>query len=108
MPTSLNREDRLKLMKFICSFAWADLEVRDEERKFIAKMVAQLGLDEDEMSQVQQWLIVPPSAEELDPGQIPPEHKQLFLDAARAVIVADGTVGQEEAETLALLDLLVR
>ena len=32
---SLSREDRLSLMRFVCSFAWADFEVQDQERTFI-------------------------------------------------------------------------
>ena len=37
MPKSLTREDRLRLMKFVCSFAWADLEIQDEERQRLGR-----------------------------------------------------------------------
>ena len=86
MLGNLDSEDRLRLMRFICSFAWADLEIQDEERSFVAKMSEKLGLTAEELDQVRSWLEVPPPAEELDPSQIPREHRQLFLDAARAMV----------------------
>jgi uncharacterized tellurite resistance protein B-like protein len=108
MLSKLTSEDRLRLMKFICSFAWADLEVQDEERNFVAKMAAKLGLNKSELAQVTEWLEVPPPPEELDPAEIPREHRQLFLDAARAMVVVDGRVDPEEAENLALFEMLVQ
>jgi uncharacterized tellurite resistance protein B-like protein len=108
MLGNLDSEDRLRLMRFICSFAWADLEIQDEERSFVAKMSEKLGLTAEELDQVRGWLDVPPPAEELDPGQIPREHRQLFLDAARAMVVADGHIDPEEAENLALFEMLVQ
>ncbi|MEM9191068.1 MAG: TerB family tellurite resistance protein [Myxococcota bacterium] len=107
MLTTLAREDRLRLMKFICSFAWADLEIADAERQFVSKMSTKLGLSEEEIDVVQGWLKIPPRAEELDPAQIPKEHRQLFLDAARAMVIVDGRVDPEEAESLALFEMLV-
>jgi uncharacterized membrane protein YebE (DUF533 family) len=104
----LNREDRLQLMRFVCSFAWADLEVSDREREFIVKMVIRLGLNEEEQDQVAQWLEVPPRADDLDPADIPREHRKLFLDAARAMILSDGAIEEEEAENLIIFDQLLR
>jgi len=108
MLDALNREDRLQLMRFVCSFAWADLEISKEEREFILTMVIRLGLDAEEQEQVAQWLEVPPRADELDPADIPREHRQLFLDAAKAMIMSDGNVNDEEAENLIILDQLLR
>ncbi|MBT8467293.1 MAG: TerB family tellurite resistance protein [Deltaproteobacteria bacterium] len=108
MLDKLNREDRLQLMRFVCSFAWADLEVTESEREFIVSMVIRLGLDEEEQQQVAQWLEVPPPADDLDPADIPKEHRQLFLDAAKAMILSDGSVGEVEAENLVILDQLLR
>lgn len=105
---TLDREERMQLMKFVCSFAWADLEVQDEERNFVRKMIDRLELDEDEIAQVDRWLEVPPAPEEVDPAGIPREHRQLFIDAARAMVVVDGRVDPEEAENLALLEMLVQ
>jgi hypothetical protein len=108
MLDSLDREDRLQLMRFVCSFAWADLEVTSEERDFIVQLVDRLELDEEERKEVAQWLEVPPPADDLDPADIPREHRELFLDAARAMIISDGDVDDVEAENLIILDQLLR
>jgi len=108
MLDALNREDRLQLMRFVCSFAWADLEIADAEREFIVKMVIRLGLDDEEQEQVAKWLELPPRADDLDPADIPKEHRQLFLDAAKAMIMSDGNVEDVEAENLIILDQLLR
>jgi len=108
MLDALNREDRLQLMRFVCSFAWADLEITDEEREFIVKMVVRLDLDDEEQDQVAEWLEVPPRADDLDPADIPKEHRQLFLDAAKAMIMSDGNIEDVEAENLIILDQLLR
>jgi uncharacterized tellurite resistance protein B-like protein len=104
----LSRQDRLRLMKFVCSFAWADLEIKDAERKFVEKMVKQLRLDDAEKAQVQSWLEVPPRAEEVDPTRIPAAHRQMFLDTIRDVITADGEVAKDEWENLTLFEQLLR
>ncbi len=108
MLQTLDSEDRLRLMKFVCSFAWADLEVQDEERVFVGKLIKQLELNEDEVKLVDGWLEVPPPPEEVDPTDIPRAHRELFLDAVRAMIVADGKVDRDEAENLVLLEQLMR
>ncbi len=107
MTKRLGREDRLRLMKFLCSFAWADLRVHEKERIFIHQMVRKLSLDESEAAAVEGWLKVPPRADEVDPQEIPPEHRQLFLDAARAVVIADGVIHPNERINLALLEELI-
>jgi tellurite resistance protein len=108
MLTKLDSADRLRLMRFVCSFAWADLEVRPKERALVRKMMSALKLDPDEIAQVKEWLEVPPRAEEVDPGTIPREHRQLFLDAARAMIAADGQIDPHEHESLKLLEELLQ
>jgi uncharacterized tellurite resistance protein B-like protein len=104
----LPKEDRLKLMSFVCSFAWADLEIQDGEREMVRKLVSQLSLEEDEAAQVEAWLEVPPRAEELDPNDIPYEHRQLFLNVALQMVGADGVVDSAEMENLSLLEQLLR
>ncbi len=107
MLEQLTRNERMRLMKFVCSFAWADLEIRDEERTFVARMVARLKLGEDEAAQVQDWLAVPPSPESVDPTLVPMAHRKLFLQSVEGVISADGEIAPEERENLALFrDLL--
>lgn len=104
----LPKEDRLKLMGFVCSFAWADLEIADDERNMVRKLVRQLELDDDEAQQVEAWLEVPPRAEDVDPNDIPDEHKQIFLSVALQMVGADGVVDQAEMENLSLLEQLLR
>jgi uncharacterized tellurite resistance protein B-like protein len=106
MPASLSREDRLRLMKFVCSFAWADLEVQDEERAFVGKMIDYLELDADR-AQIEGWLRHPPRPEEVDPTDVPREHRELFLDAVRRLVAADDRIHPNEAETLALFEQLL-
>ena len=103
----LDRSDRLRLMKFVCSFAWADLEVRPEERDFVTRMVHRLGLDEDETRQVEGWLELPPRPEAVDPTQIPSEHRRLFVEAIEGVIASDGEIAPEERDNLDLLRTLL-
>jgi hypothetical protein len=107
MLTSLTREDRLRLMKFVCSFAWADLQVKSEERAFIAKLIQALELNEEEAGQVKHWLELPPRPEEIDPNDIPPAHRQLFLDSIEAVVAADAAISPDERENLTLLRQLI-
>jgi uncharacterized tellurite resistance protein B-like protein len=104
----LSTKDRLRLMKFVCSFVWADLEVKESERAFVEKLVKKLRLDDAEAAQVKGWLEVPPRAEEVDPTRIPKEHRQLFLDTIRDVITADGEVAPDEWDNLSLFEQLLR
>lgn len=99
----LDRASRLRLMKFVCSFAWADLEVRRAERAFIAELLDRLDLSASDREQVRGWLDVPPSPEAVDPGLIPVEHRRLFLDEIAGVILSDGEVAPEERENLEIL-----
>ncbi len=108
MLNKLSRQDRMRLMKFVCSFAWADLQIQDEEREFVQKMVRRLELDADERAQVDGWLEVPPLPEEVDPSQVPLAHRTLFLETVRGVIAADSKVDPEERENLQLFEMLLR
>ncbi len=104
----LNRDDRLRLVKFVCSFAWADLEIRPEERIFVDHIVRSLELNDEDQSKVAGWMKIPPSPESIDPTRIPTEQRKLFLDSIEGVITSDGEVAPEERENLALLkELLV-
>ena len=104
---NLSRDDRLRLMKFVCSFAWADLKIKPEEKALIADLVRRLDLDAEESAQVSDWLKVPPVTDDLDPSEIPRAHRQMFLDQARAIIKADGVVAPVEVDSYALLEQLV-
>lgn len=106
MLEQLARPERLRLMKFVCSFAWADLEIRPEERAFVSSLIERLDLDGDEARQVEGWLKLPPRPESVDPTQIPAEHRRLFVNEIRGVIESDGDVSEEEEENLDLLERL--
>jgi hypothetical protein len=109
MPLSrINKTDRMRLMRFVCSFAWADLEVNAKERALVKRMVQALRLDAEEKKQVQAWLESPPRPEEVDPTTVPHAHRQLFIDAVKAMIVADGLVTREEVEELRLFVALLK
>src|ERR1041385_3167665 len=100
MFESLSAADRLLLLKFLCAFAWADLEVSEKERRFVNGLVSRLALSPSEVRQVEEGLDVAPSPGSVDPKQIPPEHRQLFVDAVRAIIYADGKVDPDERASL--------
>jgi hypothetical protein len=108
MVSKLSRPERMRLMRFVCSFAWADLEVQDEERAFVARLMTKLDLDDEERNQVAAWLKVPPPPEEVDPSQVPREHRKLFLDTVRQLVAADRVLDPEESENLALFEQLLR
>lgn len=95
-------------MRFVCSFAWADLEIAASERGFVKKLMGQMELDEHERSQVENWLRVPPHPEDVDPTDIPIEHRQLFLNSALQMVGADGVVDEREVETFSLFEKLLR
>ena len=98
MLDKLNRDERLLLMKFVCAFAWTDLEIRDSERNFVNRLAKRLELDESDRQQVEEWLSVAPAPSSMDPARIPAEHRRTFIEAARAVIYSDGEVDTEERQ----------
>jgi uncharacterized tellurite resistance protein B-like protein len=104
---TLTREDRLLLLKFVCAFAWADLEIHQKERHFVRRLMKKLQLDAGEQHLVEGWLDVPPKPEEVDPNKVPSQHRKLFLDTARELISADGTIDEAEAENFSLLEDLL-
>ena len=106
MLKDLDRDERLRLMKFVCSFAWADLEIQSEERDFVSRMIDRLDLQEDK-AQVEYWLKHPPAPEEVDPTEIPRQHRQLFLDAVTGVISADNVIDSNESELMSLFEQLL-
>ena len=105
---AMSRAERLQLLRFVTSFAWADLSVSSAERDFIHRLVARLHLDAEEALQVEGWIKVPPPPDDIDPTSVPHEHRQVFLDTVREMMQADGDVSEEERENLALLEQLTR
>jgi uncharacterized tellurite resistance protein B-like protein len=107
MLERLNRRERMRLMKFVCSFAWADLEIRPEERQFVRKLINRLDLGPEEREQVQGWLDRPPEIESVDPTLVPHEHRRIFIDEIEGVIESDGEIAREERESFRLFEALV-
>ena len=103
----LSREDRLQLMRFVCSFAWADLDIAEEERLFVAGLIQKLDLDDSDAELVASWMSRPPAPEDVDPMDIPREHKDLFLTAVREMVKADGNIAQTEADSYSILEQLL-
>lgn len=98
MFDSLSRGDRLLLLKFVCGFAWTDLEIRAPERKFVERLMERLELDSEARAEVEGWLHVAPAPGSLDPRTIPEQHGKAFIEAIRALIYVDGAVDPEERE----------
>lgn len=98
----------MRLLKFVCSFAWTDLHVSDAERALVTRLCERHGFDADERAMVAGWLKVPPRPEEVDPTQIPRDHRHDFVAAVRAMVAADGVVVRGERDSLALFEELVR
>lgn len=107
MLDQLDRRDRLRLVQFVCSFAWADFEIQPEERVFISRLIQRLELDEQEDLQIQQWLDRPPNLDDLDPTSIPPAHRRFFVEAIEGLISADGEIAEEERETFEIFKQLL-
>jgi tellurite resistance protein len=105
---SLSRGERLQLLRFVTSFAWADLTISPAERAFVRQLVSRLHLDAEERREVEGWLNVPPPPDDVDPTTVPHAHRQLFIDVVHAMAEADGGISPEEEESLALLEQLTR
>lgn len=108
MFDELTRDERLLLLKFVCAFAWADLEIRDQERAFVKRLFEKLELDAEERLRVEEWLNYGVPPEEIDPNRVPRRHRETFLEYARKVVKVDGELETEEAENLKLLQQLLR
>jgi uncharacterized tellurite resistance protein B-like protein len=104
----LRPPERLRLLRFVASFAWSDLAITAGERSYVHRLVSRLRLSPEEAFQVEGWLNAPPSEDDVDPTTIPHAHRRLFLDAVREMIEADGEASPEEKETLALLEQLTK
>jgi len=100
MFDSLSREEKLLLLQLVCSLAWADMEIRESERRFIERLVDKLELDAEACAEARAWLQVAPSPHALDTGKIPKEHRRAFIATARALIYVDGDVDADERAQL--------
>ena len=99
--TRMDSETRMTLLRLACFAAWSDLNVAPQERNVVLAMAKLLAVGEDEVKQVEAWLKGPP--DEVDPNDLPREHRRAFIHTLEEVIVADGVLAPEECETLALI-----
>lgn len=105
--TTLSSHEKLRLLRFMCAFAWSDLEITDRERRFVLDVIARFGLTEEERTLATTWLDHPPAEEDLDPSEIPLDHRKLFLEAALAMVSQDGVIDAMEAEAFAVFETLM-
>jgi uncharacterized tellurite resistance protein B-like protein len=96
----LQSEERMKLLRLVCAMAWADSEIQQQEKGFIAKLVFKMGAPAAEIRQVKKWLEQPPPDEDIDPNSIPQDHREMFFEACKGVMAADGTVTDAEKAEL--------
>jgi uncharacterized tellurite resistance protein B-like protein len=107
MLNELNTDEKLRLLRFVCSFAWADLEIADKERNLVRDIAKRMGLEGDDLQAVEGWLDHPPSEDDLDPYDIPDAHRKLFLGAVQEMVKADGVLDLMEIETYQLFEALL-
>lgn len=103
----LSSDERLLLMRFVCSFAWMDLEVQPEELEHVMRLISRLDLDKEEAAQVQAWLKTPPRPDAVDPQQVPHDHRVQFLRAVESIVAIDGEVTPEEREAVIVFAQLI-
>jgi uncharacterized tellurite resistance protein B-like protein len=108
MFEQLTQEDRLQLVRFVCSIAWADLEIRDEERQYVHDLIRRLDFDQEEAAQVETWLGHPPDPDDVDPVDVPLKHREVFLKHVMEVARSDGELAEVEQEAYELLSQLLR
>jgi uncharacterized tellurite resistance protein B-like protein len=104
----LTREERLLLLRFVCSFAWADLKIQPQEREFVSELIRRLDLNVEERREVEAWLDDPPLPESVDPALVPRDHRLRFLRAIESVIAVDGEITPTEREGLIVFAQLIR
>ncbi len=107
MDPSLPLEARRKLVEFLCAMAWSDFKVRDAERAHIERLIQRLELPDDMVEEAKHWLSSPGNVRRIDPIEIPDDQKNLFFSEASQLMLVDGELHSEEAETLDLLRRLL-
>ncbi len=101
----MDRDTRRRLLAMACVAAWSDLEVQDEEREVILDLASELALGEEGRLLAKRWLNEGPP--EVDPYEVPHEHRAAFFQALARVIESDGRIDPRESETLRLLRELI-
>ena len=107
MKENFTSEEKMQIMRFICTFAWADLKVVPSEKLMIERFCNTLQLDENQRKEVNSWTKRPIHPEDIDPFSIPDHLKKYILSAAKAISIVDGDFDEKEAELLELLQNLL-
>ena len=102
----LSEQDRLRLLRIAAAFVWADFEVADTERSFLAELARALDVD-DPATTVELLLDRPPAENDIDPSAVRPAAADVMRQVALHAIAADGRVDEEELEMFDLLDDLL-
>jgi hypothetical protein len=103
MIENCTSEEKLQIMRFICTFAWADLKVVQAERQFIMRFCDTLVLNDDERKEVESWLKHPQHPDDIDPFSLPKHLHEYVLSAAQAISIVDGEFDDKESELLEIL-----
>ena len=96
--------EKLQLLKFAASFLWADLEVANTERAFMAALAVELEVDE---AAALALLDRPPTPDDVDPARVPRSLANAIRTVALRAIAADGRVEPKEMQLFDLLDELL-
>ena len=104
MLDQLDRQYRLRLMQFLCSFAWADGKVQEQEKLLIRRFAEYLDFDDEAIRNIEAWLKQAPRLEEFDMSEISQVDRVIFVEAIESVILADGRMAAKEQ---ALFDRLL-
>ena len=103
----LSTESKLRLVRFVCSFAWADLEIAEKEREFVRNLLVELELDEEDAQEALRWLDQPPREDEVDPFEIPKEEARIYLKTVVEMVGADDVLDRMELEAFAIFEELI-
>jgi hypothetical protein len=103
VTAALSSTARKQVLRFAASFLWADLEIADAERRFLADLADEL----DAPGELADLLASPPEPEDVDPASVPPAVADVVRQAALRAIAADGRVERAEMTMFELLDDLL-
>ena len=98
-----SRQKLLQLFHFMCAFAWADLEIQQQERDMIERLLLALELLPEDWVTVLKWLEHPPEPDAIKPYNIPADFREQIYEAAKAVVLIDGKMEPKERDMLTLL-----
>jgi uncharacterized membrane protein YebE (DUF533 family) len=105
-PACISPVDRTRILRFAAAFLWADIEPVESERRFLADLAYELGVD-DAPDMVAALLKRPPTPEDVDPNGVRANVADIVRQAALRAIAADGHVDSTEMAMFELLDDLL-